>query len=121
MKYFFHLLLINIFFINCDKQEEVYTINTTELKILLNKEKVQLLDVRTPEEIKNGAIETAIFIDYYTADFYTKAIQQLDKNMPVYLYCRSGGRSGKASKILQEKGYKAYNVLGGYAKWKTEN
>ena len=109
------------FFLNCDKKLEINTITTSELKILLSKEKIQLLDVRTPEEIKNGSIKSAMFSNYYDADFYTKALQELDENKPVYLYCKSGNRSGKASKILQEKGYKAYNILGGYAKWKTEN
>jgi rhodanese-related sulfurtransferase len=112
---------MSVFFLNCDKQQEIKTITTLELKILLVKEKIQLLDVRTPEEIKNGSIKTAMFIDYYDAGFYTKASQQLDKNKSVYLYCKSGNRSGKASKILQEKGDKVYNVLGGYTKWKTEN
>jgi rhodanese-related sulfurtransferase len=48
-------------------------------------------------------------------------LKLLDKNKPVYLYCRGGGRSGKSAKILQEKGYTIYNVLGGYTKWKKEN
>jgi rhodanese-related sulfurtransferase len=79
------------------------------------------LDVRTPKEVENGYIKTAMFVNYYDKDFFVKASQQLDKNKPVYLYCKSGNRSGKASKILQKKDYKVYNVIGGYSKWKTEN
>lgn len=81
-------------------------------------ENIQLLDVRTPEEINNGFIETAIIADFYKDDFYENAIKKLDKSKPVYIYCRSGNRSEKASKILQEKGYEVYNVLGGFNKWK---
>lgn len=88
---------------------------------MLNKQNVQLLDVRTPKEIAQGFIKTASFINYFDEDFAIKAIDTLDKNKPVYLYCRTGNRSSKAVKILEEKGFKAYNVLGGYNQWKKEN
>ena len=92
-------------------------VNVTEFAKLVGEGKGQVLDVRTPEEVKNGAIETAMFADFYADTFLVDAIKQLDKNKPVYLYCRSGNRSGKASKILQEKGYKVINVSGGYSQW----
>lgn len=110
-----------LFSINCSSQEEIKSISTMELKVLLAKEKIQLMDVRTPKEIKDGAIKTAISANYFDADFYEKASEQLDKSKPVYLYCRSGGRSGKSAKILQEKGFDVYNVLGGYNQWAKEN
>lgn len=121
MKNIFSFLLMSLFFMNCNSQEDIKTITTPELKTVLEQNKIQLLDVRTPNEIKDGFIATAIFADYFDTDFYKKATTQLDKTKPVYLYCRSGNRSGKASKILQEKGYDVINVLGGYTKWKQEN
>jgi|TARA_B110000503_G_C7150087_1_gene414775 rhodanese-related sulfurtransferase len=121
MKNIFGFLLMSFFFINCNSQQEIKSISTSELKVLLEKEYVQLLDVRTPEEIEQGFIKTAKFSNFFDTDFYTKATTQLDKNRPVYLYCRSGNRSSKSAKILQEKGYQVYNVLGGYNKWKQEN
>jgi rhodanese-related sulfurtransferase len=121
MKNILCFFLTSFFFINCSSQEEIKSISTKELKILLAKEKVQLMDVRSPEEIKEGAIKTAIFVNYFEVDFYKKAALQLDKNKPVYLYCRSGNRSGKASKILEAKGFNVVNVLGGYLQWEKEN
>ncbi|MDP5105424.1 MAG: rhodanese-like domain-containing protein [Polaribacter sp.] len=121
MKNVLSLLLMSFFFINCNSQDEIKTISTSALKTLLVKENVQLLDVRTPQEIHQGFIKKAKFINFFDADFATKATAQLDKNKPVYLYCRSGNRSEKAAKILKEKGYEVYNVLGGYNKWKQEN
>lgn len=112
---------MSFFFINCNSQQEIKSISTKQLKVLLEKENIQLLDIRTPKEIKQGFIETALFVDFYDANFHTKAIEQLNKNKPVYVYCRSGGRSAKATKVLQEKGYKIFNVLGGYNQWKKEN
>ena len=42
----------------------------------------------------------------------------LDKKKPVYVYCAVGGRSAKASKVLQESGFKTvYNLLGGFNGW----
>ena len=79
------------------------------------------MDVRTPTETEQGSIESALFVNYFDSDFATKAANQLNKEKPVYLFCRSGNRSGKAAKILKEKGFDVYNVLGGYTKWKTEN
>lgn len=108
-------------FANCSGQHKIKTISTLELKVLLSKEKIQLVDVRTPKEIQQGFIKTAKFINYFDDDFLVQATKQLDKKKPVYLYCRSGNRSGKSAKILQEKGYDVYNVLGGYNQWKKEN
>ncbi len=121
MKNILCLFLMSLFFVNCNSQDEVKSISTIELKVLLDKGNIQLIDVRTSKEIKQGFIETAKFINYFDDDFYTLATKQLDKSKPVYLYCRSGNRSGKSAKILQDKGYEVYNVSGGYNKWKQEN
>ncbi|MFY9241510.1 MAG: rhodanese-like domain-containing protein [Polaribacter sp.] len=121
MKKVFCLIIISFLFINCDEAQEIKTITTLELKALLEKDKIQLLDVRTPEEIKNGFITSAKFVNYFDADFAEKVMKNLDKKKPVYLYCRSGGRSGKSAKILQEKGFEVYNVLGGFNQWELEN
>lgn len=121
MKNVLCLFLMCFFFINCTSQEGVKSISTIELKLLLEKEDIQLIDVRTPEEIEQGFIETAKFTNFFDHDFYIKVTKQLDKRKPVYLYCRSGARSSKSAKILQEKGFKVYNVIGGYNQWKEEN
>lgn len=114
-------LFIMIFFsVSCTSQVGFKSITTKELKVLLSKENIQLMDVRTPEEIKEGVIETAFFANYFDIDFERVANAQLNKSKPVYLYCRSGNRSGKACKILKEKGFEVINVLGGYQQWNSE-
>lgn len=112
---------MSFFFINCNSQDEIKTISTSELKVLLVKENVQLLDVRTSPEINKGFIKDAKFSNFFDADFIEKAAIQLDKNKPVYLYCRTGNRSEKAARILKDQGFEVYNVLGGFNKWKQEN
>ncbi|TXI62246.1 MAG: rhodanese-like domain-containing protein [Flavobacterium sp.] len=82
---------------------------------------VQLVDVRTPEEFSEGHLENAINIDV-TADDFDAKVASLDKEKPVMVYCKSGGRSAKASARLKELGFKTITDLeGGITNWKSEN
>lgn len=81
----------------------------------------QLIDVRTIEEFTSGHIKGAINIDVTKSDFKEKA-QKLDKNKPVLVYCRKGGRSANAAAILRELGFTAITDLkGGITAWKESN
>lgn len=71
-----------------------------------------LVDVRTPAEYEKGHITGAININYFAPDFEGK-IQILDKEKPIYLYCQSGNRSGKAAAKLKDLGFKHIRDLGG--------
>jgi phage shock protein E len=71
-----------------------------------------MLDVRTPGEFDQGHLACAINLDVMNNDF-RKGVEALglDASKPVYLYCRSGNRSGTAAKILREMGFEqAFNV-----------
>ena len=77
----------------------------------------QVIDVRTPEEYALGYIEGAILIDYKAADFHS-SISALNRNVTYLIYCRSGNRSGKASKIMDSLGFKKiYDLKGGFMNW----
>ena len=76
-----------------------------------------LLDVRTHEEFQSGHIPGALMIDYYEEDFADR-ISTLDKAKTIYIYCRSGGRSGRAMKMMQQQGFdRLYNLDGGIKAW----
>jgi len=80
--------------------------------------KVQLVDVRTAKEFKDGHIKNAINIDLYNAGNFSKAFEKMDKSKPVYLYCRSGARSQKAARQLVGMGFShIYDLKGGYMRW----
>ena len=63
-----------------------------------------IIDVRTQGEWDSGHIIQAVHLPL---DSFESGIESLiiDKGQPVYLYCRSGNRSGKALKIMQKLGY----------------
>ena len=42
----------------------------------------------------------------------------MPKNKVIYVYCKKGGRSANAAHQLKEKGYRVFNLLGGYDAWK---
>lgn len=112
--------------ISCKSQEKketlVIDVNVTEFQQLISKERVQLVDVRTPEEFKAGHIKNAKLINFFDSDFKEQSTKVLDKNKPVYVYCRSGGRSSKSAKIYKEAGFtKVYNLLSGFNAWSAKN
>ncbi|WP_338038988.1 rhodanese-like domain-containing protein [Maribacter litopenaei] len=81
--------------------------------------KVQLVDVRTPAEYNGGHIKKAINIDFFNASHFKNAFEKLDKNQPVYVYCRSGARSQKAARKLVGMGFtEIYDLRGGYNSWR---
>ena len=67
-----------------------------------------VIDVRTEAEWKTGHLEGALHIEWQDI---LKIPSDIQKDEEIYLYCRSGNRSGKATKILLDAGYlKAKNA-----------
>ncbi len=65
-----------------------------------------IIDVRTPEEFKQGHLENAKNIP---VDELPWKLDTFDKEDKVIVYCRSGRRSGMALKMMEEHGM--LNVL----------
>lgn len=74
-----------------------------------------VLDVRTPAEFAEGHLVGAQNVDVNQPDF-TERIEALglDPAQPVYLYCRSGTRSGRAAQILRDMGFAEAHNVGGF-------
>jgi rhodanese-related sulfurtransferase len=74
----------------------------------------QVVDVRTEPEYLAGALPGAKFIDFYLPDFQAR-VAELDKNGKYLLYCRTGIRSSKARKLMQDLGFEhVADLAGGY-------
>lgn len=88
--------------------------------LLQTKKIVKLIDVRTKEEFDEGHILHAVLlpIQELTAD----KIQTIAaKDDEILLYCRSGGRSGRAMEIFHALGYTNTKHLdGGILAWNEE-
>jgi rhodanese-related sulfurtransferase len=83
-------------------------------------QKAQILDVRTPEEFASEHIDNAVNVNWNANDFIAKSTTY-DKTKPVFVYCKSGGRSKQASEKLQELGFtKIYELQGGILKWNAD-
>ena len=85
--------------------------------LIQNKNDIQIVDVRTPEEYKGGHLKHAMNMDFRSSDFKT-LISTLDKSKPTFVYCLSGGRSSSAATMMAEMGFREiYNMEGGMMKW----
>ena len=88
---------------------------TNEVKELMNKdEKLNVIDVRETDEVKTGKIPNAIHIPLGLLEF---RMHELDKSKEYIMVCRSGGRSFKASQLLESHGYSVINMAGGMLEW----
>ncbi len=105
---------------NAGNTEMSEKLDATQFENLLNKTPdAQLVDVRTPEEYEGGHLKGAKNIDYNSNEFNLN-ILTLDKTKSIFVYCLSGGRSGKAADFLRANGYKeVYELNGGILKWKA--
>lgn len=113
------LFLYLLIFISCTSQEVVYSPKEFSEKISQEKAK-NLVDVRTPDEFKEGHIKGAINIDWNSANFESE-LNKLDRKNPLFLYCLSGGRSGNAIRKAKEMGFeKIYGLTGGTMAWRAE-
>lgn len=80
-----------------------------------------VVDVRTPEEFGNGHLRNAKNIDWNGNDF-KGAINALNKENPVFVYCLSGGRSHSAAEKMRSLGFKTvFELDGGIMKWRAAN
>ena len=83
---------------------KIYALATLLLSSIVFSDEPLVIDVRSLEEVKTGIIQDAIHIEWTQID---KEINDIDvtKDQPIYLYCRSGNRSGKATVILEKIGF----------------
>ena len=72
-----------------------------------------LLDVRTPQEYRQGHIPGSINLPLQAIDNVYEVVENEDAVL--YVYCRSGTRSGQAVSILQHMGFVNATNIGGMA------
>lgn len=73
-----------------------------------------LIDVRESDEYEEAHVASGRLVPLQTVP---AVVDQLPKDQPVYVICRSGGRSHNAAVFLRKHGIDAINVTGGTLAW----
>lgn len=89
-------------------------VNIAQLKEAMEKKSGRVIDVREPNEFKQGHIPGAVNVPL--SQLQTK-MSRLPKDLPLYVYCQSGARSVVATKRLNKAGFTTYNFRGGFMRW----
>lgn len=95
--------------------EQVPQVEPNQLHDILRNKKVQVVDVRAPDEWRRGHLPGAIHIPLAALP---DRVGELDASIPIVLHCKGGGRSSIATSLLQAKGIDSVsNLVGGYDGW----
>lgn len=124
------LMLITAFIsVACDSNDKEAQVHSKpEYKTILQEEAMEMikeykdsviLDVRTLEEHEERRILGSILIPLDKIEVDAEEILT-DKNAKILVYCRSGNRSAKASRILADLGYTNVYNIGGINSWPYE-
>jgi rhodanese-related sulfurtransferase len=100
-----------------EAQKNITLISVADAKALLDKGGVLFIDCREPNEYKSGHVPGAINIPRGLLEFQIGS-KITEKNAPVVMYCKSGGRASLACCSVQRMGYKnVKNMDGGWQAW----
>ncbi|WP_304458256.1 MBL fold metallo-hydrolase [Alicyclobacillus sendaiensis] len=93
-------------------------VSPEEVRGALDTRGVWLLDVRNPDEWEAGHLPQAHHIPLSKL---AARIHDVPRDQPVYVYCRTGGRSAIAASVLQAHGVAdVRNMVGGYTAWRAK-
>jgi len=83
----------------------------------MNRDKIALIDVRTPEEFATGGLDGAVNIPL---DDMREMLDKIPADKPIVLYCGVGLRGYLASNILRQRGFSnVRNLIGGLKTYRT--
>jgi phage shock protein E len=72
--------------------------------LLADRDDVVVVDVRTPEEFREGHLADAVLLDL-TGGVFADQVGELDRDATYLVYCRSGNRSGQAVRMMADLGF----------------
>ncbi len=93
------------------------TVDVATVKALQGRDDVVVLDVREQSEYDAGHIPGVKLIPMGTV---AGRLNEIPKDKPVIVTCRSGNRSGQVTEYLRGQGYtNVHNMQGGIAAWQS--
>ncbi len=103
-----------------DKQTAtIVKVSAEEADTLIKSDDVTLVDVRQQRFFQDRHLANAINIPVEN-DSLNEALDRLDPNQPILIYCNTGKSSERCATILKEKGFKKiYDLEGGLEQWEA--
>ena len=86
-----------------------------DVQLALTDTRCEVIDCRTPGEVKSGSLSGARVVDWLGGGFQSSAAS-FDKTKTYYLFCRSGNRSGMAAKWMKQQGFQNVHNAGAYSR-----
>lgn len=115
---FLFIFIISFLMIGCSNENVTYKEISPEkaYQMIENNKEVFILDVRTSEEYETGHLYNSINIPLDS--LVTSISDEIkDKAKTIIVYCKSGTRAIKASKVLVDLGYTNIYTFGGIDSW----
>jgi len=116
LKYLYILLLYSFASCNNDNNNLVSANKFSE--IISNDKSAIIIDVRTPDEFNKGHLKNSLNVNWFDENF-DENLNIFSKDLPVMVYCLSGGRSSQANERIKSLGFKnVYELDGGILEWR---
>lgn len=96
-----------------NKEGSVSKVDPSQALSLIAESDSQVIDVRTPDEFREGHLANATNIDLNGPDF-AAALRGLERSRTYVVYCASGNRSAQAASIMKAEGFTSVRDAGGY-------
>ena len=112
------LFAINILW-SCVKSNSgnILTLSSYQGEKLLSNHDYIFIDVRTKQEHDTGHIPNSTHIPIGSLESRIDEVEKF-REKKIIVYCHSGDRSSKGTKILNKYGFEAMNLSGGMIQWK---
>ena len=112
-----YILLLTTF-ISCNQDKNNLVSANKFSEIIRNDKSVIIIDVRTPDEFNKGHLKNSLNVNWFDENF-DENLNIFSKDLPVMVYCLSGGRSSKANERIKSLGFKnVYELDGGILEWR---
>lgn len=109
------ILLLVLPWAGCAEQPATITVDAVQQRLESRDAKPLIVDVREPHEYKAGHIDGARLAPLGNV---ADELESVEKDREIVLVCRTGNRSGKAQRILADRGYtNLRNMEGGMVAW----